>query len=151
MNLELFREFVAADDDEAEDAIDDAEMFYLFGEAKFDELVRALNEFLSGSPLTVTDTAPPNEWATPRFECAGRSSTFKTMICQEDVFNALLAVDAVIGDEVKVYVATDTLGDREVAVTILPTVFADDLRSHDPAAFDARLTSLSTDRDPFDG
>lgn len=151
MNLELFRNFVTADDDDAEDAVDDADMFYLFGEAKFGELVTPLTGFFSGSALTVTDTAPPGDWAIPRFECHDRSSTFKTMICQADLFNAMFAIDEVIGPDSKVYIATETIGNDEVAVTILPTQFANELRTQGSDAFDARLTALSSDIDPFDG
>jgi hypothetical protein len=149
MNLDLIRDFVSGPEGDAEDAIDDSEMFYMFGSADFDELVAALNDFLPAPVLSVVDTAPPGEWAIPRFDCDGRSSTFKTMICKEDLLNGLLAIDDVVGPDFKVFIATDTLGDDEVAVTILPSVFARDLRLKDATPFDARLTELAATRDHF--
>tara|TARA_R110002049_G_C9093093_1_gene556438 strand:+ start:833 stop:1351 length:519 start_codon:yes stop_codon:yes gene_type:complete len=149
MNLDSIRDFVSGPDDDAEDAIDDTDMFYMLDSADFDALVVAINGFLPKPVLSVVDTAAPGEWAVPRFDCDGRSSTFKTMICKEDLLYGLLAINEVLGPEFAVFIATDTLGDDEVAVTVLPTQFARDLRLEASEQFDCRLTEISAAQDAF--
>jgi hypothetical protein len=124
-------------------------MFYWLDSADFDALVAAMNEFLPNPILSVVDTAPPGEWAIPRFDCDGRSSTFDTMICKEDLLNGLLAINEVMGPGFTVYIAADTLGDDAVAVTVLPTEFAHDLRRDGTEQFDSRLTDVIAAHEAF--
>ncbi|TWU46387.1 hypothetical protein [Rubripirellula reticaptiva] len=149
MNLDSFRDFVCGSEDDAEDAIDDTSMFYWLDSADFDALVTAMNEFLPSPILSVVDTASPGEWAIPRFDCDGRRSTFKTMICKEDLLHGLLAINEVLGPEFTVYIAADTLGDDAVAVTVLPTKFAHDLQRDVPEQFDSRLTDVIAGQEAF--
>ena len=149
MNLDSFRDFVCGSEDDAEDAIDDTSMFYWLDSADFDALVTAMNEFLPNPILSVVDTAPPGEWAIPRFDCEGRSSTFNTMISKQDLLNGLLAINEVLGPDVTIYIAADTLGDDAVAVTVLPTEFAHKLQRDVPEQFDSRLTEVTAAQDSF--
>ena len=149
VGLEKFRDFVSGSDDEVEDAIDDPDMFYTFSAADFDALVAALNELLPSSTLSVVNVAPPGEWARPEFHCEGRTKSFSTMICRADLLNCLIAIDDVLGLGFKVLLATDLLGEDEVAVTVLPTDFATELRVADKVRFDARLTELLAAFDHF--
>ena len=65
------------------------------------------------------------------------------MICEEDLLNGLLVIDDVLGANFKVFLATETIGDDEVAVTILPTRFSNELRLEDKTQFDVRLSELN--------